>query len=82
MVRPLKASPEIIRLAVVLYVRFPLSLRNIEDLLHERGVDISRETFGSGGTVLVRSSQPRCDGNEPRNFVHGRNSNGTWTRCL
>jgi transposase-like protein len=30
-----KASPEIIRLAVMLYVRFPLSLRNVEGLLHE-----------------------------------------------
>ena len=38
------SSPEIIRLAVMLYVRFPLSLRNVEDLLHERGVDISYET--------------------------------------
>jgi len=26
-----KSSPEIIRLAVMLYVRFPLSLRNVED---------------------------------------------------
>jgi len=39
-----KTSPEIIRLAVILYVRFPLSLRNVEDLLHERGVEISHET--------------------------------------
>ena len=39
-----KTSPEIIRLAVVMYVRFPLSLRNVEDLLHERGIDISHET--------------------------------------
>jgi putative transposase len=39
-----KTSPEIIRLAVMMYVRFPLSLRNVEDLLHERGVDISHET--------------------------------------
>ncbi|MBL6930304.1 MAG: IS6 family transposase [Rhodospirillales bacterium] len=37
-------SPEIIRLAVMMYVRFPLSLRNVEDLLHERGIDISHET--------------------------------------
>nr|WP_293950665.1 hypothetical protein [Sneathiella sp.] len=36
--------PEIIRLAVMMYVRFPLSLRNIEDFLHERGIDISHET--------------------------------------
>jgi putative transposase len=27
-----------------MYVRFPLSLRNVEDLLHERGVEISHET--------------------------------------
>ena len=39
-----KTSPEIIRLAVMMYVRFPLSLRNVEDLLHERGVDICHET--------------------------------------
>ena len=39
-----KTSPEIIRLAVVMYVRFPLSLRNVEDLLHERGVEVSYET--------------------------------------
>src|SRR6056297_580800 len=39
-----KTSPEIIRLAVMLYVRFPLSLRNVEDLLHERGIDICHET--------------------------------------
>ena len=39
-----KTSPEIIRLAMMLYVRFPLSLRNVEDLLHERGIDVSHET--------------------------------------
>ena len=39
-----KTSPEIIRLAVMFYVRFPLSLRNVEDLLHERGIDVSHET--------------------------------------
>lgn len=42
--RYFKTSPEIIRLAVMPYVRFPLSLRNVEDLLHERGVDVSHET--------------------------------------
>jgi putative transposase len=42
--RYLKTSPEIIRLAVMLYIRFPLSLRNVEDLLHERGIEISHET--------------------------------------
>ena len=42
--RYFKTSPEIIRLAVMMYVRFPLSLRQVEDLLYERGVDISHET--------------------------------------
>ena len=37
-------SPEVIRLVVVMYVRFPLSLRNVEDLLFERGTDICHET--------------------------------------
>ena len=42
--RYFKTSPEIIGLAVMMYIRFPLSLRNVEDLLHERGIDISHET--------------------------------------
>ena len=43
--RYFKTSPEVIRPAVMLYVRFPLSLRNVEDLLHERGIDVSHETI-------------------------------------
>ena len=42
--RYFKTSPEVIRLAVMLYVRYPLSLRNVEDLLHEHGIEISHET--------------------------------------
>jgi putative transposase len=42
--RYFKTSPEIIRLAVMMYVRLPLSLRNPEDLMHQRGIDISHET--------------------------------------
>jgi putative transposase len=38
------SSPEVIRLVVMMYVRFPLSLRNIEDLLFEPGIDICHET--------------------------------------
>jgi putative transposase len=43
--RYFKTSPEIIRLAVMLYVRYLLSLRNVEDLLHERGINVSHETI-------------------------------------
>ncbi len=39
-----KTSPEVIRLAVMMYIRFPLSLQQVEDLLHERGIDICHET--------------------------------------
>ncbi len=42
--RYFKTSPEIIRLAVMMYVRYPLSLRQVEDLLSERGIDICHET--------------------------------------
>ena len=38
------SSPEVIRLVVLMYVRFPLSLRSVEDLLFERSIDICHET--------------------------------------
>lgn len=42
--RYFNSSPEVIRLVVLMYVRCPLSLRNVEDLLFERGIDIFHET--------------------------------------
>ena len=42
--RYFRASPEIIRLAVTLCIRFPLSLRNMEDLLHERRIEVIHTT--------------------------------------
>jgi putative transposase len=42
--RYFKTSPDTIRLAVMIYVRYPLSLRNVEDPLHERGIEITHET--------------------------------------
>ena len=57
--RYFKTSREVIRLAVMMYIRFPLSLSNVADLLHERGIDVSHETvrywwnrFGPSGTVI------------------------------
>ena len=38
------SAPELIREVVMLYIRFPLSLRNAEDLLFERGIDLCHET--------------------------------------
>jgi DDE domain len=42
--RYFNSSPEVIRLVVMMYVRYPLSLRNVEDLLAERAIDVSHET--------------------------------------
>jgi len=41
--RYFNSSPEVIRLTVLLYLRYPLSLRQVEDLLFERGIDICHE---------------------------------------
>jgi putative transposase len=65
--RYFKTSPEIIRLAVMMYIRFPLSLRNVEDLLHERGIDICHETvrfwwhrFGPMFAAEIRKRRVEC----------------------
>jgi len=42
--RYFNSSPEVIRLGMMVYVRVPLSLRQVEDLLSERGIDICHET--------------------------------------
>jgi transposase-like protein len=42
--RYFNSSPEVMRLAVMMYIRNPLSLRQVEDLLFERGIDICHET--------------------------------------
>ena len=61
--RYFKTSPEIIRLAVMMYIRFPLSLRNVEDLLHERGIDVTHETvrfwWNRFGPMMAREIKKR-----------------------
>ena len=42
--RYFNSSPEVIRLTVMMYIRYPLSLRQVEDILFERGIDICHET--------------------------------------
>jgi transposase-like protein len=61
--------PVIIRHAVWLYVRFTLSYRDVEDLLAERGLDLTYETvrrwvlkFGLLFARELRSSTPAADG--------------------
>jgi putative transposase len=73
--RYFKTSPEIIRLAVMMYVRFPLSPRNVEDLLHERGIDITHETvrvwWGRFGTIFAAEIR-RTRVQAMRHFRHRR----------
>ena len=61
--RYFKTSPEIIRLAVMMDVRYPLSLRNVEDMLHERGIDITHETarfwWNRFGTIFAAEIRRR-----------------------
>ena len=42
--RYFNSSPEVFRLVVMMYIRYPLSLRQVEDVLFERGIDICYET--------------------------------------
>ena len=61
--RYFKTSPEVIRLAVMLYVRFPLSLRNVEDLLHERETNLAGQRWSSGewsNFHVTYATPPRC----------------------
>lgn len=54
--RYFKTSPEIIRLAMMMYVQYPLSLRQVEDLLHERGIDVSYETGWQGRVEIFEET--------------------------
>ena len=73
--RYFNSSPEVIRFAVMLYVRYPLSLRQVEDLLFERGIEICYETvrywwnrFGPLFAAEIRT----------RRVHHGSYSNWRW----
>ena len=51
--RYFNSSPEVIRLVVMMYVRYPLPLRNVEDLLAGRGIDISHAGLVTAGRLLA-----------------------------
>ena len=69
--------PSVVQHAVWLYLRFNLSLRDVEDLLAERGLDVSYETVAVGSP----SSGPPTPGGSAR-CDHGRVTPGTWTRSM
>ena len=61
------------------YIRYPLSFRQVEDILHERGIDICHETvrfwverFGSS----LREKSVRIGQGTTRT------GNGTWMKSL
>ena len=73
--RYFNSSPEVIRLAVMMYIRYPLSLRQVEDMLFERGIDICHETvrfwwnrFGPMFAAEIRK----------RRIHHGSQSQWRW----
>ena len=69
------STPELIREVVMLYVRFPLSLRNVEDLLFERGYDLCHETvrlwWNRFGPLFAREIRRRRV-NHMRGYRHWR----------
>jgi len=64
-----KHNPAIIQLALLLYIRYPLSLRQVEDMLFERGiareadvhVKFAMRQFVSGGIDLAPRMRPRSE---------------------
>ncbi len=67
--------PQIIAHAVWLYLRFPLSLRLVEEMLLERGIVVSYETIRRGVGSLDPLMLGACAASR-----HARLTFGTWTR--
>ena len=57
--RGYRFPPDVIAYAVWLYHRFSLSLRDIEDLLAERGVTLSYETIRLAWPIVGRTVNAR-----------------------
>jgi hypothetical protein len=53
------SSPEVIRLVVLMYVRVPLWLGNVRNLLFERGIDIGHDTARLAAVCLPRGRTMR-----------------------
>jgi len=72
--RYFNSSPEVIRITVMMYVRYPLSLRQVEDILFERGIDICHETrrfwWNCFGPMFAKEIRKRH--NQTRSYFHWR----------
>jgi transposase-like protein len=78
-------APEIIQLAIWLYVRFTLSFRDVEDLLAQRGIFVSYETVPNPATaqfknrpLIVKAGQHRY----AKSSVSGIRINRGWPRFI
>ena len=93
--RYFNSSPEVIRLVVMMYIRYPLSLRQVEDILFERGIDICHETvrywwnrFGPMFAAAIRRQRlhhrfpRRGDGASPGSFRGNRDGGGNPHQML
>jgi hypothetical protein len=58
--RYFNSSPEVIHLVVMMHARYPLSLRNVEDLLAERGINISHGLSWPGIEIVSRDENLSC----------------------
>ena len=67
-------------MAVMFYVRFPLSLRNVEDLLHERGVGAGITRFATVAKYNARIRRPRLFGAVLSDKTNLRRAG--WSRSL
>jgi putative transposase len=79
--RYFNSSPEVIRLVVMMYVRYSLSLRNVGDLLAERGIDISHETVRFWWNRFGSMFAARFVSDASRTCAAIRGGAGTWMRC-
>jgi putative transposase len=74
--RGYRFPPEIIQRAIWLYYRFTLSLRDVEELLAERGIEVTYETIRQWGIQLGRQSLGICD-----HAGLGHTRDALWMRC-
>ncbi len=77
--------PDVIRLGIWLYYRFTLSLRDVEDLLAERGIDVTYETvrcwankFGPAIAANIRRRRGRGDSGAVMSGRHSAIKGDIW----
>jgi putative transposase len=75
--RGYRFPPEIIQQAIWLYLRFTLSLRDVEDLLAERGILVSYETVRAGRIISGPLSRLTC-----ANLDRSPTQPGIWMKSI